>query len=1058
MSSYAELQATSNFSFLRGASHPEELALAAEALGLPAIGVTDRNTLAGVVRLWTEAKPLKVRSLTGCRLDFADGTPSVLCYPSHREAYGRLTRLLTVGQRRAKKGGCVLHWSDFLEHGDGQLVLIVPPARLDEAFERDLDRMAADFEGRVWLAASRAYAARDLKRLARLNELAGAARAPMVATGDVLYHGPERRPLQDVLTCIREKCSIQEAGLRLEANAERHLKSPAEMERLFARWPEAVERTLDIAGRIDFDLGQLRYEYPDEPVPPGSTAIQHLTKLAWDGARWRYPNGVPEKVTALLRKELKLIKELGFPNYFLTVHDIVKWARAQEDPILCQGRGSAANSVVCFCLGVTSVDPTKKGQDLLFARFLSKERGEPPDIDVDFEHERREEVMQYVYRRYGRDRAAICATVIHYRPRSAIRDVGKALGLTEDITAALANTVWGSWGEAPEDHVRQAGLDPENPEIKRAVTLAGELLKFPRHLSQHVGGYVLTKRRLDETVPIGNAAMKDRTFIEWDKDDIDSLGLMKVDVLALGMLSCIRRAMVMLREAHGLPFRDIAEIPQEDPAVYEMLSRADSVGVFQVESRAQMSMLPRLKPREFYDLVIEVAIVRPGPIQGDMVHPYLKRREGREPVVFPSPAPPHDPNELREVLGKTLGVPLFQEQAMRLAIEAAKFTEEEANGLRRAMATFKNLGNLSDYREKFIGGMVNRGYDLTFAQNCFKQIEGFGHYGFPESHAISFAILVYVSAWIKCHYPDVFCAAILNSQPMGFYQPAQLVRDAREHGVEVCAPDVMHSDWDCTLEEGEHLKAVRLGLRQVRGFKEDEARTLMEARQEGARTVHDFARVLSRRSLELLAEADAFRSLGLSRREALWAVKGLSGEARAPIEIPLLAQLSLFEPEVDLPAMSLPEHVAEDYRTTSLSLKAHPCAFFRPKLDRMRATPAAHLAGMRDGARVTVAGLVLIRQQPQTANGIIFMTLEDETGPSNIVVWRDRFQANRRTVMMASFLAVHGRLQKADGVIHVVAERFTDLSAELATLREEPREITASQEVKGRLIRSRDFH
>ncbi|MGE5501761.1 MAG: error-prone DNA polymerase, partial [Ignavibacteriales bacterium] len=791
MSGYAELQATSNFSFLRGASHPEELALAAEALGLPAIGVTDRNTLAGVVRLWTQAKDLKVRPLTGCRLDFADGTPSLLCYPSDREAYGRLTRLLTVGQRRAKKGGCVLHWADFLEHSDGQLALIVPPATLDEAFERDLDRMAGELRGRMWLAASRAYAARDLKRLARLGDLARAARAPMVATGDVLYHDPERRPLQDVLTCIREKCSIHEAGLRLEANAERHLKSPAEMSRLFTRWPEAVERTLEIAGRIAFDLGQLKYEYPDEPVPAGSTAIQHLTKLAWDGAKWRYPDGVPEKVTNLLRKELKLIKALNYPNYFLTVHDIVKWARAQEDPILCQGRGSAANSVVCFCLGVTSVDPTKKGQDLLFARFLSKERGEPPDIDVDFEHERREEVMQYVYRRYGRDRAAIVATVIHYRPRSAIRDVGKALGLTEDITAALANTVWGSWGDGmPETHVREAGLDPENPEIKRAVALATELLKFPRHLSQHVGGYVLTKRRLDETVPIGNAAMKDRTFIEWDKDDIDSLGLMKVDVLALGMLSCLKRAFRLLNAHYGLPYTEIAHIPQDDPAVYEMLSRADSVGVFQVESRAQMSMLPRLKPKEFYDLVIEVAIVRPGPIQGDMVHPYLKRREGKEAVSFPSPSPEHGPeNELRAVLEKTLGVPLFQEQAMRLAIEAAKFTEEEANGLRRAMATFKHLGNLADYKEKFIGGMVRRGYDLAFAENCFKQIEGFGHYGFPESHAISFALLVYASAWIKCHYPDVFCAAILNSQPMGFYQPAQLVRDAKDHGVTVLAPD-----------------------------------------------------------------------------------------------------------------------------------------------------------------------------------------------------------------------------------------------------------------------------
>ena len=622
-----------------------------------------------------------------------------------------------------------------------------------------------------------------------------------MATGDVLYHGPERRQLQDVLTCIREKCTIQQAGLRLEANAERHLKSPQEMARLFKPWPEAVARTLEIAERCRFSLGELKYEYPDEPVPPGKTAMQHLTDLAWAGADWRYPDGVPQKVVDLLNKELALIEELGYPNYFLTVHDIVQWAKDQG--ILCQGRGSAANSSVCFCLGVTAVDPCKKDHDVLFERFISKERDEPPDIDVDFEHERRELVMQYVYRRYGRHRAAICATVIHYRPRSAIRDVGKALGLTEDITAALANTVWGSWGDGvPDEHIRQAGLDPTNPEIRRAVDLATELLGFPRHLSQHVGGFILTKRRLDETVPIGNAAMKDRTFIEWDKDDIDTLGLMKVDVLALGMLTAIKRAMTMLAEDHGrTDIVDIADIPEDDPAVYDMLCKADSVGVFQVESRAQMSMLPRLKPREFYDLVIEVAIVRPGPIQGDMVHPYLRRRDGLEPVTFPKPAPEHGPaDELEAILGKTKGVPLFQEQAMKLAMVAAKFTPEEANGLRRSMATFRNLGTVGDYGVKFVDGMVRRGYDPEFAQRCFKQIEGFGSYGFPESHAVSFAKLVYVSAWIKCHYPDVFCAALLNSQPMGFYQPAQLVRDAREHGVEVREPDVMLSDWDSKLE------------------------------------------------------------------------------------------------------------------------------------------------------------------------------------------------------------------------------------------------------------------
>jgi error-prone DNA polymerase len=1080
---YAELQTTTNFSFLRGASHPHEMVIAAEALGLAAVGITDRNSLAGVVRAWRpyKRKQVSVRPLVGCRLDFIDGTPSLLCYPKDRAAFGRLTKLLTVGQSGAIKGECDLFWEDFLDHAEGQLTLVVPPEQLDEKFETDLARIAGELSGHVWLAASRPYGARDVQRIERLAGLARAHRAPMVATNDVLYHGPERRMLQDVVTCIRQNCSITEAGLTLEANAERHLKTPGEMARLFHRWPGAVERSVEIAETIRFDLAQLGYEYPDEPVPPGSTAIRHLTKLAWDGAKWRYPQGVPEKVRKTLREELSLIKELGVPNYFLTVHDIVKWARAQN--ILCQGRGSAANSVVCFCIGVTAVDPTKEDQDLLFARFLSRERDEPPDIDVDFEHERREEVMQYVYRRYGRHRAAIVATVIHYRPRSAIRQVGKALGLTEDITAALAGTVWGHWGSSlPEEQVRQAGLDPDSPEIARAVALAEVLLGFPRHLSQHVGGYVLTKKRLDETVPIGNAAMKDRTFIMWDKDDIDDIGLMKVDVLALGMLSCIAKAMKLLdhhhgqavRAEHGGPILDIADIPQGCPWVYGMLSNADSVGVFQVESRAQMSMLPRLKPKKFYDLVIEVAIVRPGPIQGDMVHPYLKRREGLEPVDFPKPHPDHGPeDEVRSVLGKTFGVPLFQEQAMRLAIEAAKFTPEEANGLRRAMATFRNLGDLSDYREKFIGGMTRRGYDPEFAARCFKQIEGFGSYGFPESHAISFAILVYVSAWLKCWWPDVFCAAILNSLPMGFYQPAQLVRDAVQHGVEVREPCILSSDWDCTLEGADPLrpavnplwKAVRLGLRQVKGLKEAEVQSLMAARASLAAeglplTLPDLARRarLQARSWELLAEADAFRALGLDRRAALWAVKGLAPEAKADTEAPMLAGLPLFESKVSLPSIALPEHVAEDYRTTSLSLKAHPVGFFRPLLKRLGCTPAAELKGLKNGARVAVGGLVLIRQRPGTAAGVVFITLEDETGPSNTVVWADRFQANRRVVMSSSFLVVHGRLQSESGVIHIVAERFTDLTGNLVELRDEGQAPPPSQEIRQRLVQSRDFH
>jgi error-prone DNA polymerase len=1059
---YAELWAASNFSFLRGASHPWELVTTAKALGLSAIGIADRNSLAGVVRAWAKGREIGQKVVVGARLDFADETPSLICYPTDREAWGRLTRLLTLGQRRVRKGECHLEGPDLLAHGEGQVLLVIPPetgslAGLDTGFEARLAALAESFPGRVWLLGARGYGSRDLARLHRLAALGTVAGAPLIAGNDVLYHGPERRILQDVLTCIRQGVSIDQAGLILAANAERHLKTPAEMARLFAPWPEAVARTLEVMDEIKFDLSQLRYEYPHEPVPPGKTPIGHLTDLVWAGADWRYPAGVSEKVKKTLRAELALIDELNYANYFLTVHDIVRWARAED--ILCQGRGSAANSVVCFSLGITAVDPTQPKHDLLFARFISKERDEPPDIDVDFEHERRELVMQHIYARYGRERAAICATVIHYRPRSAIRQVGKALGLSEDITAALAGTVWGSWGDGvPDVHIRQAGLDPDNPEIRRATALAGQLLGFPRHLSQHVGGFVLTERRLDETAPIGNGAMKDRTFIEWDKDDIDALGLMKVDILALGMLSAIKKSMDMI----GLA--DMADIPEADAGVYRMLSRADSVGVFQVESRAQMSMLPRLKPEEFYDLVIEVAIVRPGPIQGDMVHPYLRRREGREPVNFPAPAPEHGPpDELRAVLGKTLGVPLFQEQAMRLAIEAARFTPEEANGLRRAMATFKHDGHVGAYRNKFVGGMTARGYDADFAGRCFRQIEGFGSYGFPESHAVSFAKLVYVSAWIKHHRPDAFCAALLNSQPMGFYQPAQLVRDAREHGVEIRPVDILKSAWDCELEGAPGktgVRAVRLGLRQVKGLARAEADRLIAARQAGAVTSRDLAARagLSRRALELLAEADTLAGLDLGRREGLWAVKGLASH-----EPPLLALMGgAPESPITLPAMTAGAHVAEDYRTTRLSLKGHPCAFFRPVLDQMGATRASALRAMDDGRRVTVGGLVLIRQRPGTAKGVVFVTMEDETGSANAVIWRDVFAANRRTVMAARFLVVHGRLQRAGEVIHVVAERFTDLSDRLGELwdAETPRAKAPHARRLGapRLIRSRDFH
>ena len=969
-----------------------------------------------------------------------------------------------------------------------------------EVFTERLATLADAAPGRTFLAGVHYHRGDEPRRLGLLTELGARLNAPLVAVNDVSYHVPERRPLVDVLTCIREKCTLRQAGLKLAVNAERHLKSPAEMARLFKNFPEAVARTLTIAEACSFSLGELKYEYPDEPVPAGKTAQQHLEDLTWAGAQERYPKdrypeGIPADVKDRLVDELALIARLHYARYFLTVHDVVAFARRQEKEILCQGRGSAANSAVCYCLGITSVNPEKS--NLLFARFISENRGEPPDIDVDFEHERREEVIQYIYQRYGRDRAAICATVVHYRSRRAIREVGKALGLTEDITAALAKTVWGENEGVPDDHIRHAGLDPANPAIRQAVALADELIGFPRHLSQHVGGFVLTRERLDETVPIGNAAMDERTFIEWDKDDIDTLSLMKVDVLALGMLSCLRRGLDLLRQHYGKDYA-LATLPQDDPAVYEMLSRADSIGVFQVESRAQMSMLPRLKPQCFYDLVIEVAIVRPGPIQGDMVHPYLRRRDGIDQEHYPSPAPAHGPaDELKEVLKRTLGVPLFQEQAMQIAITAAKFSPDEADGLRRAMATFRHNGTVHLFRDKFIDGMTARGYDREFAEHCFGQIEGFGEYGFPESHAASFALLVYASSWIKCRYPDVFCAAILNSQPMGFYQPAQLVRDARAHDVEIRAVDVNFSDWDCTLEpaapacgtadskepsppcagrkQGSH--AVRLGFRLVHGLNEDELQKLVAARGNGFSSIERLAAVagVSRFTIERLAEADAFRSLKLDRRAALWAARRLDAiglksavlnlrrhpettaprpakgerpeadreitakkDQSLPLLTPHLSDELFPEPEVALPAMALSEHVVEDYVATGLSLKDHPVRFFRNRLTTLGVVRNAALRGdeLRQDSRVTVAGLVLVRQRPGTAQGVIFMTLEDETDIANIIVWPKVFAKNRRTVMSARFLAVRGRLQRAGLVIHVVAQNFIDLSAELPWLRE----------------------
>ena len=1093
MRPYVELAAATNFSFLRGASHPGEMVRQAEAIGLVGIGIADRNSFAGVVRAHVETEKIEAekvearkagageagaeaiqpeepafRFLVGTRLVTSEGFEAI-AYPIDREAYGRLCRLLTDGNRRARKGECRFTFAELLDASTGTVFVALPPLRAPsppKGFVTRLESLAAAAPGRTYLAGRHHRRGDEPRRLGLLAGLGDRAGAPLVAVQDALYHHPDRRPLQDVLACIREGCTIADAGLRLEANAERHLRPPEEMARLFADHPEAVARTVEIAEACTFSLNELKYEYPEEPVPPGKTAQEHLEDLTWRLADLRFPDGMPSEIEGAVHEELALIAELKHAHYFLTIHDIVRFAR--DRGILCQGRGSAANSVVCYCLGITAVDPREI--KLLFARFISTSRGEPPDIDVDFEHERREEVIQHLYARYGRERAAICATVIHYRPRMAIREVGKALGLTPDVTAILADTVWGSWGKDLVDaHVVQAGLDPANPELRRALTLANELVGFPRHLSQHVGGFVLTRGRLDDTVPVGNAAMPDRTFIEWDKDDIDAVGLLKVDVLALGMLSCLRRARDLMGLHRIREFETLAEIPGDDPAVYAMLSRADSVGVFQVESRAQMSMLPRLRPEKFYDLVVEVAIVRPGPIQGDMVHPYLRRRESREPVVYPAPHPDHGPaNELVAVLEKTYGVPLFQEQAMQIAIVAAGFTPAEADELRRAMATFKHVGTIGTLEQKFVGGMVRRGYPPDFAERCFKQIKGFSTYGFPESHAASFALLVYASAWIKCHHPDVFLAAILNAQPMGFYRPAQLVRDAREHGVEVRGPDVNHSDWDCTLEPGEAGRAVRLGLRLVSGAGEGAMTRLVAHRGNGYASVEGLrvTAALDRATVERLAEADCFRSLGLDRRAALWAVRALD---RAMAEAPLLALAAndgLFraEPAVALAPMRLSEHVAEDYSATGLSLKGHPCAFFRESLARLGAITAAEHRDPRiaPDAWVTVAGIVLTRQRPGTAKGVVFLTLEDETGIANIIVWRKVFEANRPVAMNARFIAVTGRLQRAGEVVHLLAERFRDLTPYLARLRGEPFRLPPEVDDGGapdrRAYRSRDFH
>ena len=1245
MTAYAELQVTSNFSVLRGASHPEELVATAAGLGYSAIAITDRNTLAGVVRAHAVAKLAEIRFVVGARLDLDDG-PSLLCFPTDRAAYGRLSRLLTTGRRRAPTGECRIGLADVLAHGDGQILIALPPAEMTrqkaeaEAFAAALQTLGPCFEGRLHLAAQKLYRGDDDRRLAALAAFAAERRIPLVASGDVHAHVASRRPLQDVLTCIREGCTLPTAGFRLHANAERHLKPPDEMARLFRAYPQAIAASVEIAERCRFSLDELRYEYPVDPVPDGRTPQEELVRLTWEGAAQAFPEGPGDELRAQIEHELALIESLDFAPYFLTVFDIVRFARSRG--ILCQGRGSAANSAVCFCLGITAVDPSRI--DLLFERFVSAERNEPPDIDVDFEHERREEVIQYIYAKYGRDRAGMTATVIRYRTKSAVREVAKAFALSDDAIVALQELFWRrSWDEVGDDEIRASGLDPGERQVRMVVDLASELRGFPRHLSQHTGGMVITKSPLSEVVPIENAAMADRTVIEWDKDDLDALGILKIDILALGMLTCIRKAFALIEDHHGRPLT-LATVPAEDPAVYDMLCKADSVGVFQVESRAQMAMLPRLRPRTFYDLVIEVAIVRPGPIQGDMVHPYLRRRANGERVEFPSA-------ELADVLGKTLGVPLFQEQAMKIAIVAAGFSPSEADRLRRAMATFRRSGTIHGFRDKFIAGMTARGYEREFAERCFRQIEGFADYGFPESHAASFALLVYVSAWIKCHYPAAFAGALLNSQPMGFYAPAQIIGDARRHGVEVLPVDVNHSAWDCALEplpapesplrhpracprgpreawmaatgaamtgenassspppehrqseppfrhpracpggpakawmaatraamagegdaltrplreppspapwervgvrassaapprgdgmpvknnpssraaqrrgdlepekrgdpepnawiassappprndddggkegvssspEGERhpseplfrrspaggagfastlltppVVALRLGLRQVKGLAQADAEAIVEARGEGYGSVADLWRRArtGRGALRKLAAADAFASLGLNRRQALWAISGLD-EAPLPLiaaAAPTPAGQELGrEAEVALPPCPMSEEVALDYRALSLSLKDHPMALLRRRLDEEGYVRSDRLAELPRGRRVKTAGVVITRQRPGTASGVIFITLEDEAGHANLIVWPKTFDRFRRPVLQATIMAVSGPIQREGEVIHVLAERIWSLDGSLGSLAADAAPGRAADEVRFD-VSSRDFH
>ena len=1158
---FVELGLVSCFSFLRGASDAVDLATTARALGYDALGIADANTMAGVVRLHSEAKALGLNPVIGCRIETVEGL-EFLAYPADRAAYGRLCRLISAG-RMGKldgewqdKGLCDISLTMLAGHAEGVHLVLVPPANLAAEFtiavesnviplplaggargglvtagldNRPSPDPSRKREGRLTaplpdllphltaqlptlghLAASYLYSGDDLTRIARLDTLAREHGLTILATNLPLYHVPQRRPLHDVMTAIRHKTTVAAAGYLLRANAERHLKGPEEMARLFRRWPHALQAARDLADACAFSLEELRYEYPREEYPDGLDAQAYLDRLTWQGAAQHYPHGVPEEVAETLRKELILIGKKALAQYFLTIKEIVDFARAQDPPILCQGRGSAANSAVCFCLGITSVNPAEHA--LLFERFISEDRDEPPDIDVDFEHERREEVIQHIYERYGRHRAGLCATVIHYRPRMAIREVGKAMGLSEDVTSALAKTVWGGHGRSiKEAHVeREAGMDLSDPHLRRVLALTEQMIGMPRHLSQHVGGFILTEGALTETVPIGNGAMPDRSFIEWDKDDIDALGILKVDVLALGMLTCIRKCLDLLGEHHGKDLT-LATVPREDPEVYDMLCKGDSLGVFQVESRAQMNMLPRLRPRCFYDLVIEVAIVRPGPIQGDMVHPYLKRRRGAEKVEIPAPGPSHGPpDELTSILGRTLGVPIFQEQAMKIALDAARFSSKEANRLRKAMATFRSRGMVHELEDLMVGRMIARGYDPDFAVRCFNQIKGFGEYGFPESHAASFALLVYVSSWLKCHYPAAFACALLNSQPMGFYAPAQIVRDAKEHGVAVLPVDVNVSGWDNTLEflpgtgrgtteggggvqasgpelAGRHCRdhprvplhhashgppprsgeelALRLGLRQVDGFPEAAAARIVAARSEG-RPFRDVRELKERAGLspaliERLASADCFNSLSLTRRQALWDARSLIAGPDLPLFAAMAARDEGAERQVTrLPQMPLSEEVVADYQTQRLSLKAHPLAFLRASLGERGFIRASELRERKYRSTVQVAGVVLIRQRPGSAKGVCFITLEDESGVVNLVIWPDLMEKQRKVIMGARLMEVKGRVEYDDEVIHVIAQHLTDATPSLHALSDDllPHHTDRADHVSRPLQGSRGGH